>query len=271
MSGARLRADLSSSEDSMNAKLLGPLTGIAVGIIVAVGCGGSSSDVAATDAGSDAPTTPTDSGATDSGTTDSGATDAKSDAPIVVPGTEQTVQYGSCATFTPCGGDPKGAWTYAAGGCLDAIDVASFCATGTITNPSVKVKGTVTINATTIDRLAQVTTSATVGIPKVCVDQIPIPAFRNCPGIETALKLAPPNGPGFDTATCTSDGSGGCSCAASNTEITKTTATYTATGNTITTGNGETYDYCISNGGNTFTYQETTAGTPQKATLVMTK
>jgi hypothetical protein len=258
----------------MNAKLLGSLgssaLAVTLGLALAAGCGGSSSEVAdANDSGGADATTGADSGSSDAGTTDA-AKDSGSDGAITVPGTEQTVQYGSCTTFAPCGGDPKGTWTYAAGGCLDEFDLSS-CAGATVTNTSIKVKGQVTIAATTLDRVAQITAGATVGIPQSCVDAIPIPAFRTCSGIETGLKLAPPTGPGFDTATCTSKGVGqGCDCVVSKTTVDQKSTTYTVAGNTITTAGGDTYDFCV-NPASTMTYRETTPGVQQAATLVMTK
>lgn len=256
----------------MNVKLLGSSAGAALalplaltlGLGLAGGCSGESTSNAV-DASADAPdaTTSGDASTPDSSSADA-ATDAGTDGPVSVPGTEQSVKYGSCATFTPCGGDPKGKWTYAAGGCADAFNL-SRCPGATVTNPTIKVKGEVTIGATTLDRVAQVTASANVGVPQSCVDALaPLPT--TCSVFAAALTAAI-----FDVATCTSKGAGqGCDCAVSYTTIDQQSTTYTANGNTITTAGGETYDYCV-NPASTLTYRETGANVKQGSTLVMTK
>jgi hypothetical protein len=259
----------------MKVKFFGPVTGLCLGLGIAIGCGGSSSDV--TGGGADSGVDSSSGGSpdasnADTGTTPSDAGNDVADKDVNIPGTEVSVQYGGCSAFTPCGGDPTGTWTYAAGGCLDAIDV-STCPGATVTNPVIKVKGQVTFTgatAGTVTRLAQVDISASVGIPQSCVNQLP-QGFRTCSAIATALKLPAPTGAGFDTATCTAS-AGGCDCNIAKTQVDNGSETYTVSGNTITTGTGtqRTYDFCV-NPASTFTYQETTANAPQTATLVMTK
>lgn len=257
----------------MELHLLGPCLSLAIGMGIAIGCGGSTTSGAMTapDSGTDAATPPPPP---DPSTTNPGA-DGGSDAndkDAHVPGTSVPVQYGSCASFSPCGGDPKGTWTYS-GGCLDALDLSS-CPNATITNPDVKVKGQVTFSGSTtgtVARLVEISTSATLGIPQSCVNAIPIPALQTCAGLQAALQLPPPQGAGFDTATCTAAAgpNGGCDCQVAKTTVEDSAGTFTANGNVITTGNGQTYSYCVSPA-STLTYQEATQAATS-ATFVLTK
>lgn len=262
----------------MKLKLLGPVMGLCLGLGIAIGCGGSStSDAAnaAADSGPDGASNRPDSSTPDASSPADAGQDA-GDPDAFVPGTEVPINYGGCAAFTPCGGDPKGTWTYAAGGCIDAVDLSGVCPAATITNTDVKVKGTVTFSGSTtgtVTRVAQVSMVATLGVPQSCVNSIPIALLRNCPGVQLALLAPPPNGAGFDTATCADKaGAGsGCDCDVAKKQVDNSADTFTVAGNVITTSGAKprTYDFCV-NPASTFKYQETTSGAP-KATFVMSK
>lgn len=226
----------------------------------------------ADDAGADTSAPPVDSGGaadTDAPPVDAG-TDAQDGGGIDAP--EVTLQYGSCQPFTACGGDPTGTWKYAAGGCVDALQVAQ-CPQLTVSTPSFKIRGIVTFAGGTATRHAEAVFTAKLGIPKACVDALPI---ASCAGVQLGLTLAPPTGAGLDSATCTSDGAGGCSCDVMDTTTEQSTGPYVVEngGMTIrTTNDDKTYDFCVGGdaGPNTLTYRETTAGAALPATLVLAK
>jgi hypothetical protein len=225
--------------------LAGALIAVSGGVVGFVGCssdsgggGGTTTDAGNADTG----TTPTDSGGNADTSTgqDSGA-DTSTAADTGVPGVEVNLQYGNCAAFDPCAGDPKGKWAVT-GGCVSetVFDPAKANCPGIVeSNVVFKAKGTIDTNATNVDRKTSIFFSAKVNLPKVCVDSVP---GASCPLVAFFLKSA--QGGSFDNATCTSDGAGGCNCDISDTTVETTNDTYTQNGATITTGGGKTYEFC---------------------------
>lgn len=171
--------------------------------------------------------------------------------------------YGACPAPTPCGGDPKGTWKYVEGGCVAEVTSAQ-CPDLTITNNSIKARGTLTIGATTLERNVEATTTATVQIPPSCTQG------QSCGLAQAYLTAKPPLGLGmFDKATCKNGAAeGSCECEVSKKLTDKSSTTYTVDGNTISTADGKSYDFCVAN--NKMTYRDKYAGFLD-ATFVMSK
>lgn len=217
-----------------------------------LGCGGSeattngsSSSGGTTDSGSETSTT-SDSGPSDSG---GGSTvDVKFDGNIDAP--EVTITYGTCPAFTPCGGDEKGTWKVT-GGCLSdeiVADAKTACPGFTTSNEVIKAKGIVTADGTNVVRQTQVKLTAKAFVPFTgsCAQ-----AGGNCQLLALGATQL-----GFDKATCVAaDGGGGCDCDVEQSVVNASSATYTKSGNTITTSGGDTFDYCVA--GAKLSYKQT--------------
>jgi hypothetical protein len=257
-------------------RILGGLIFGAGSIAIWIGCGGSSTD--APGGGADSGTPPTVPPPNDGPPPPPPPTppnpppaDASKDVgdDVTIDAPEITLQYGSCPLFASCGGDPTGTWKYSAG-CVDEI-TAPGCPTATVTSPSFKVKGIVTFGpGSAVSRQIQAKLGATIGVPKTCVDALPA-GLRNCATIQFGLTQPPPTGAGFDSATCNTDGVGGCSCDIAKTQTDVRTGTYTLTngGNTITTDDGRKYDFCVGSDAATpvLRYRDSTPNNPTPATF----
>lgn len=163
---------------------------------------------------------------------------------------EVTFAYGSCPPVTACGGDPKGAWRYAQGGCVAEL-TSSQCPSATVSKSSIRARGTITIGATTIDRDVEANTAATIQIPASCA------AGQSCSLAQLLLTAKPPTGAGFDTASCKNGAAAGsCECEVTKKVIDASSTTYTVAGHTITTADGKSYDYCVDGSGSKMTYRD---------------
>ena len=120
----------------------------------------------------------------------------------------------------------------------------------------IKAAGVVTATATKITRNIKVDLTTKVAIPKARAAQ----GGGNCQLVAYGLsnEIDPGTPPPFDKATCTSDGNEGCNCTVSKTVKQNETVGYTVAGNTLTTDDDQTLDYCVE--GTKITYQDTTAG-----------
>lgn len=200
-----------------------------------------------------------DDAATDGGAPDSGKLDP--DAPIDAP--EVSLTYGSCPAKTPCGGDPKGTWKYAAGGCIDEVDFSSFCEAAVIKETNLKARGIIAIGATDFERAIEGTMSVKFEVPRSCL------LDAECAVIGSLLKTPPPNGPGLSAGTCKPAAAAGvCECEGTKKISDKRATTYTIDGNTLNTADGEIYDYCVE--GNQMTYRQSFEGLVE-GNVVMTK
>jgi len=182
----------------------------------------------------------------------------------------ETVQYGKCEKFEKCPEDIKGQWKLS-GGCLpdNTFDqYKQFCAGLTVHDVTIKVKGTVGIDATKVARDSSIFVNAQVDIDK-----------SNCAGLALAgdckslgnLLKAGQGGAKFDEVEC-NETTAACFCTAQVTITEKTDDTYELDGSgTLTTkGTAErTYDYCSK--GATAMYQETTAKNPTFGMFVQLK
>jgi len=238
----------------MISKWAGLGIGVSLFTVVWLGCGGSESsspgNTTPGDGGKET-SSPADTGPTDSG--GGGKKDVAFDGNIDAP--EVTLTFGTCPAFTPCGGDEKGSWKVT-GGCLsdDVLkDAKTQCPGFTTSNEVIKAKGLFDLDGTNVVQEVQVKISAKAHIPASCASQ----AGGDC----SLVALGAQAQLGFDKVTCvTADGGDGCDCDLLKTQQQVTSDTYTKDGNTITTGSGNTYDYCVA--GSKLTYQDTTAQDP---------
>lgn len=222
-------------------------------VVVWIGCGGSEATApggVVADSGSDsAPVV--DSSKPD---TNAPAADAK---PTGIDAPEVSLTFGTCPAFTPCGGDEKGSWKIS-GGCLSdsfLAGVEDACAGFTTTNEAIKAKGIVTADGANITRRTEVTLTAKAFIPFSCAPQ----GFQTCSAIAAGAQFQY----GFSKATCTPTANNdGCNCDVEKTQSENSTGTYTTSGNTITTGSNDTFDYCVA--GNKLTYTQTNGTGNQK-------
>lgn len=237
----------------------------------AMGCSGSSdtgdggADTSTTDTAS-TDVTSTDVTGTDAGGTDAASADVQTDDSSVLPdaggggsdGGPDTeypinVTFSDRCPFEACGGNVVGHWRYSSV-CLpppnfSACPTAMVRATGT-------GRGGVVITSTNITRNITVNIVTTVTIPAICL------AGTSCMEVQSALRSG-----GYPDATCAMSGAN-CECTFSQTSNINDDTTYTTSGNTLTTGTGQTYEYCSRM--NMIRYRQTGGSRPEPgvATLV---
>jgi hypothetical protein len=137
---------------------------------------------------------------------------------------------GTCSTFTACGGSPQGTYDYASGCVANVFSAAEAqCPTLDTTNAKVRVTGSLYFVGPALTRDAIVKISGSITVPVTC-------SMGQCAAVEAALKGS------FDSISCT--GAAACTCTIANTEIVKNATTFSVSGNTVTTGDGETYQIC---------------------------
>lgn len=219
-------------------------------LVFAIGCGAAmqpgGGDASAPPPGSDASPAGSD-GAPPPG--NDAATPPPSDAPAPPPGDDASVPEGtvhvasSCPTFTPCGGDPAGSWRYASVCVAPPLDALRAMCPGLDVSGTGTVRGAVTFAGGTVTRNVAGQIDLVLTIPASC-------AVVGCGVIGSALRSA-----GYPDATCTAASAGGCRCTATQRAGTAGSAGYAVAGNTITTTNGGTYDFCVHDG--VLTYRET--------------
>lgn len=249
----------------MISKWFGLGLGLGLFTVAWLGCGGSETSSSSSSSGGTQDSGPETSTTTDSGPTDSGGgskLDVKFDGNIDAP--EVAITFGTCPQFTPCGGDEKGSWKVT-GGCLSdevLADAKNACAGFTTSNETIKAKGIVTADGANVIRQTQVKFSAKAHIPASCAAQ----AGGNCQLVALGAQAQL----GFDKATCVdADGGDGCDCDVEDTITEATADTYTKSGNTITTGSGDTFDYCVA--GTKLSYTQTNGQKPYPLVLELAK
>lgn len=177
---------------------------------------------------------------------------------VVVDGKVTLIDPSSCqearSNFVPCGGDPKGTWTF-----------ADFCpdpATATVPDPfkgkcanyvggvSVTATQEITIDATTTTTSAgQTTLTFTGDFPVSCLSEASDGGITTCDGMSN------------DSGTvCTDKGGGQCHCESTQVEQKPAEApkTYSTNGTTWTGSGGSTGEYCVS--GDILYYRENKDG-----------
>ncbi len=152
---------------------------------------------------------------------------------------------GTCAALTACGGLPSGTWDYQAG-CVEDVfaEVREQCPALDTSGMDVSVKGSLFFVGASVSRDATLSVSGSLVFPSSC-------ALGECSTLGSLLKTK-----GYSTASCS--GTTTCTCSVEKTDVTKTTATFTTSGDQITLGSGETYSFCIA--GDTLRYEGRSAG-----------
>lgn len=198
----------------------------------------------------DSGATPTDGGAADSGPpSDGGPVDGGQDGGPPPPATCEAsrihIEQTCTPALTPCGGDVVGSWCYAEV-CIEKDEllaealmqpgVPASCTADDIEVRSSDgtIEGTIVFDATTVTRMVMSSATGTFYLSPDCV-------IVNCRATEGALDSALS---GMGSATCEAEGDG-CLCDITFTSMVDDFNTYTLDGNTIVTGGGRRFDYCI--------------------------
>ncbi len=162
--------------------------------------------------------------------------------------TEANVEVNAaCPAVAACGGALSGTYDYT-GGCVGDVfaDARKQCPGLDTKGVSVKVQGSLHFtgtNALTRDAIAKL--SGHVIVPAQC-------SLGQCAQVESSLK------PSFDSVSCAAGAGGSCDCTIAKTDTTKNATTYTTSGTTLKTADGDTYEYCASATG--LTYKGKSAG-----------
>jgi hypothetical protein len=128
----------------------------------------------------------------------------------------------SCpASFTPCGGDITGTWTYQTA-CNVTAEVSKQCP-GASSNVPVNANGSFTFNADgTCSETFTVDTTGTETVPASCLGGI-----TDCTKLDTSLTSG---GLTFQITGCTGTASQGCTCTVSESGMITAPGTYTTAG-----------------------------------------
>lgn len=247
----------------MNKKLVFG-TGVLAATFVLWACSSDESNpgVPSTDDGGGDTATSTDTGTTPDASKPEAANtqDANFDADTI-DAPEVNIDYSAtCPAFTKCDSNPVGKWK-TTGGCVSSTlfdDAKSNCPGIAESAVTIKAKGIVDITATNVSRQAKISIGAHIQLPKSCAMGAP------CSLVPVALKQAQYGG--FDTATCSDDGTN-CQCDVTKIITDASGDTYTNdNAGTLTTGAGEKYDFCVTAG--VLTYRKAdSAGTQEPATF----
>lgn len=151
---------------------------------------------------------------------------------------------GSCAAFTPCGGDVVGTWSIQ-NMCLTggAADLIEGCPAATLSLDGIKGSGTITFNP-------NMTTTENITISGAMTLTVPTSCFMGatCAQIDAGFRTALLNDPETPFSAVSCSGSGPCSCRMTFKDTPATTEmdTYMISGNKIIDGDGEAQEYCVS-------------------------
>jgi hypothetical protein len=165
----------------------------------------------------------------------------------------------TCPDFTPCGGSVEGTWDYT-GGCaeLDLSQLKQACSGIAVSDTSATVTARVVFAAGQVNRTYTATGKAKLNVPAVCAQ----PA-GGCTVLPSEIQS------GGNTATCTDDGSGGCNCNITSTTNDEKVDSYTVQGETVVTGDGNQYDFCV-NGGS-MTYRHSSGSSVEHGSFTLMK
>lgn len=160
-----------------------------------------------------------------------------------VPGGGTITLSEGCPAFTPCGGSIVGTWQYESI-CIEHSEVLgafpAICRTGTVIEEGGgTVDGTITATDSSITRTISTSTSATILINATC-------SALGCDSIQTMVRDMAPG----STATCAAAGTTPerCRCMITFVTTIDETQSYSITGDTMTTGDGRTFDICVDAG-----------------------
>ncbi len=185
------------------------------------------------------------------------AGDASVDAADAGPGTG-ALTFRGCGALAACGGAVPGTWDFS-GGCLEN-PLGAFTAQcpglverglrGTLVG-NMSFTGTNTAGAVT--RTLQLSVVADVTFPSTCI------APASCALLPLVIGSQLPGA----TASCT--GTSSCVCTLTYTRNENVSTTYVTAGNSMTFGNGEAHNYCVTGG--QLRTKQTVAGPGQPAAL----
>ncbi len=200
--------------------------GALVSLVVA--CSSSSSTSSSSSGGSSSGGSASGSSGSSSGSSGADPAASTTAAPVVA-----TM---ACPTFAPCGGALSGTYDYT-GGCVGDVFAATRMACPTLDTSGLKVTVTGSIYFlanSALHRNVKVDIGGSITIPESC-------AAGQCAAAQTELQMA------GVMATCT--GSTSCTCTITKTETSTASTTFTISGNTVTTADGDTYDFCVMGSG----------------------
>ena len=175
---------------------------------------------------------------------------------VTVSSTPATITFGSCVAPAACGGDVQGTWDYSAG-CVDDpfAAVKQQCPSATTSDVTGSITGTVNFVGDALYRKAKASFSGTITLPTACTMGAP------CSAIQSAMTTA------FDSVTCT--GTTSCDCKVTSHTDVDDAATFTVSGNTLTTNDGNTYDFCIN--GSQMTERQTNSNAAEPGNFQLKK
>ena len=195
-----------------------------------VACSGTSTSSGSGSSGtSGSPSTTTTPSGSDGGTSGNDAS-----TPSTTPAASTVVapvEIGAtCPAFTACVGNPQGTYDYSAGCVGDAFAAArAQCPALDSSNTKATVTGSLYFEGNALQRDAVVHISGTIVVPETC-------SAGQCATVQAALTS------GFDSVSCT--GTSACTCTVSKTTAVKNATTFSVSGDTVTTGDGESYAIC---------------------------
>ena len=149
----------------------------------------------------------------------------------------------ACPAFTACGGTLDGAWDYQKGCVGDQFGtVRQACPALDTSGLKVSVKGTIYfLGGGALERNVTSSVTGVIKFPESCATSL----GQTCDDVEAFFKNDFPN------IDCSKVGSE-CNCTASRSDTNTAATTYTVTGNTVKTADGDEYDFCVA--GSTLTY-----------------
>ena len=195
-----------------------------------VACSGTSTSSGSGSSGTSGSPSPTTTPGTDGGPAQNDASTPSTTTPAASTVVAPVDLGGTCAAFTACGGNPQGTYDYSAGCVSDALAAArAQCPALDTSNAKATVTGSLYFEGNALQRDAVVHLSGTIVVPESC-------SAGQCATVQAALTN------GFDSVSCT--GSSACTCTISKTTAVKNATTFLVSGDTVTTGDGESYSIC---------------------------
>jgi hypothetical protein len=179
--------------------------------------------------------TTSSSGGSSSGTTSSSGGSSSGNPPASTASVDVTTTA-TCPTFAACGGTLSGTYDYTAGCVGDVFsDIRAQCAQLDTTAVKATVTGSIYFLANNaLNRDVTTKVNGTLTFPVTCTG-------GSCAVAEMALKDS------FPGTKCTLAGNN-CSCAIDRTDKNTNATTITVAGNTVTTADGDKYDFCDASG-----------------------
>jgi hypothetical protein len=175
---------------------------------------------------------------------------------------------GTCASNASCGGNIVGTWTIVEACNTTTTLAPTGCAERTYTVTDHAVTGTFVFRADgTATRTLRTTGTITLSTPPVCLAS----AMETCADVDAAFKSLVQTGSGYTAASCADNG-GPCVCTLMFDTMSNVSATYTASGSTVTVtsdGDNSSASYCVTGSTLVFSFASTTGDPP--AVIVLTR